>query len=87
MPPSDGPDGDDPEAAADRYAAAPAAAARPEDHGPVPRFDVDVGADRTGTWLRCFLLSTALTTSARSSPFYAVPKPPPNWLSLTFPTI
>ena len=40
MPGTDGPDGDDPEAAAARYAAGLAQAARPEDHGPVPSFDV-----------------------------------------------
>ena len=40
MPGSDGPDGDDPEAAAARYASWLAAAARHEDHGPVPEFDV-----------------------------------------------
>ncbi|MER6816174.1 6-phosphogluconolactonase, partial [Spirillospora sp. NPDC000708] len=40
MPASDGPDGDDVEAAAERYAAELRAAARPEDHGPVPSFDV-----------------------------------------------
>jgi 6-phosphogluconolactonase len=40
MAPSDGPDGDDPEAAADRYAAELARAATPEDHGPVPSFDI-----------------------------------------------
>ncbi|HVF21371.1 MAG TPA: 6-phosphogluconolactonase, partial [Mycobacteriales bacterium] len=40
MPASDGPDGADPEAAAERYAAALAGATRPEHHGPVPEFDV-----------------------------------------------
>src|SRR6516162_10920264 len=40
MPGSDGPDGDDPEAAAARYAGWLAAAARPEGHGPVPSFEV-----------------------------------------------
>ena len=40
MPASGGPDGDSPEAAADRYAAELRAAARPEDHGAVPSFDV-----------------------------------------------
>src|SRR3954463_14244761 len=37
---SDGPDGDDLDTAAERYAQALGKAARPEDHGPVPRFDV-----------------------------------------------
>ena len=40
MPATDGPDGDDPEAAAARYAAWLAQATRPEDHGPVPSFDI-----------------------------------------------
>src|SRR5690242_12064729 len=40
MPGPDGPDGDDPEAAAARYASWLAAATAPEDHGPVPSFDV-----------------------------------------------
>jgi 6-phosphogluconolactonase len=40
MPSSDGVDGDDPEAAAVRYAAELAAATHPEDHGAVPAFDV-----------------------------------------------
>jgi len=40
MPGPDGPDGDDPEAAAARYASWLAAATRPEDHGPVLAFDV-----------------------------------------------
>jgi len=40
MPGTDGPDGDDPEAAAARYAAWLSQATRPEDHGPVPSFDI-----------------------------------------------
>ena len=40
MPASDGPVGDDVDAAADRYAAELAAAAQPEDHGTTPSFDV-----------------------------------------------
>ena len=40
MAASDGPDGDDPEAAAARYAEELAAAARPEDHADAPSFDV-----------------------------------------------
>lgn len=40
MAPSDGPDGDDVDAAAARYAAELARAARPEDHGPAPAFDI-----------------------------------------------
>jgi 6-phosphogluconolactonase len=40
MPGTDGPDGDDPEAAAASYATQLWTATRPEDHGPVPSFDV-----------------------------------------------
>ena len=40
MPGPDGPDGDDPEASAARYASWLQAATSPEDHGPVPEFDV-----------------------------------------------
>ena len=40
MAPCDGPFGDDPDAAARDYAALLARHARPEDHGPVPTFDV-----------------------------------------------
>jgi 6-phosphogluconolactonase len=40
MPASDGPDGDDPEAAAARYATELARASRPEDHADAPTFDV-----------------------------------------------
>ena len=40
MAPSDGEFGDDPDAAAAAYADVLAANARPEDHGPVPTFDV-----------------------------------------------
>ena len=40
MPGPDGPDGDDPEGAAARYACWLEAAAKPEDHGQVPEFDI-----------------------------------------------
>ena len=40
MPGPDGPDGDDPEAAADRYAGWLRAAATPADHGGFPAFDI-----------------------------------------------
>jgi 6-phosphogluconolactonase len=88
MPASDGPDGDDVEAAARRYAAELAAARRPEDHGPVPSFDVlllGVGPD-------CHVASLfpGLPAVYDERPVVAVhgaPKPPPTRISLTFPAI
>lgn len=88
MPPSDGPDGNDPEAAAHRYAAELAAAARPEDHGPVPAFDVlllGVGPDG-----HIASLFPELPAVYDERPVVAVrgsPKPPPVRLSLTLPSI
>lgn len=89
MPASDGPDGDDPEAAAERYAAALRAAARPEDHGPAPSFDVlllGVGPD--GHIASLFPERPALYEEARSVVgVRGAPKPPPTRISLTLPTI
>jgi 6-phosphogluconolactonase len=88
MPPSDGPDGNDPEAAAERYAAALAATARPEDHGPVPAFDVlllGVGPDG-----HIASLFPELPAVHDERPVVAVrgsPKPPPVRLTLTFASI
>jgi 6-phosphogluconolactonase len=88
MPPSDGPDGNDPEAAAQRYAAVLAAAARPEDHGPVPAFDVlllGVGPDG-----HIASLFPELPAVYDERPVVAVrgsPKPPPVRLTLTLPSI
>jgi 6-phosphogluconolactonase len=88
MPASDGPEGDDPDAAAARYAAELAAAARPEDHAPVPSFDVlllGVGPDA-----HVASLFPGLPALYDERPVVAVrgaPKPPPTRLSLTFPAI
>jgi 6-phosphogluconolactonase len=88
MPPSDGRAGDDPEAAAEAYAGALARAARPEDHGPVPSFDVlmlGVGPDG-----HVASLFPGLPAVYDERPVVAVrgaPKPPPTRLSLTFPSI
>jgi 6-phosphogluconolactonase len=86
---SDGPDGDDPEAAAERYAALLRAAARPEDHGAVPSFDVlMLGIGPEGHVASLFPELPAVYETERT--VLAVrdsPKPPPTRLSLTFPAI
>ena len=89
MPPSDGPDGDDPEAAADRYAGWLRAAARPEDHGDVPSFDVlllGIGPDAHVASLFPGLPANyeqeRTVVAVRGAP-----KPPPVRLTLTRPAI
>ncbi len=88
MPAADGPDGDDPEAAAARYAGWLAAAARPEDHGPVPSFDVlllGIGPD--GHVASLFPGLPALYDERPVVAVRGAPKPPPVRLSLTLPAI
>lgn len=89
MPPSDGPDGDDPEAAAHRYAEELAAAARPEDHAAVPSFDLMMlGVGPDGHIASLFPGKPSLYEEERT--VVAVrgsPKPPPTRLSLTVPAI
>jgi 6-phosphogluconolactonase len=88
MPASDGPDGDDADAAAARYAAELAAAARPEDHGPVPRFDVlllGVGPDAHVASL--FPDQPAVYDTRPVVGVHGAPKPPPTRISLTLPSI
>ncbi|MFL6240829.1 MAG: 6-phosphogluconolactonase [Actinomycetes bacterium] len=88
MPPADGADGNDPEAAARRYAAELATAARPEDHGPVPAFDVlllGVGPD--GHIASLFPEQPAVYDERPVVAVRGSPKPPPVRLSLTFPSI
>ncbi len=88
MPASDGPDGADAEAAAVRYTAELAAATPPEQHGPVPAFDVlllGVGPDA-----HIASLFPGLPGVSATEPVVAVhgsPKPPPTRLSLTLPSI
>ena len=80
--------GGDPEAAAEAYASVLAASARPEDHGPVPSFDIlmlGVGPDG-----HVASLFPEYPGSYDDRPVVAVrgaPKPPPLRLSLTFPSI
>lgn len=87
MPASD--DAASPEAGAERYAKALAAAVRPGDHGGVPRFDVlllGVGPDAHVASL--FPEHAALYESSRTVVgVHGSPKPPPLRISLTMPAI
>ncbi|MEW2358623.1 6-phosphogluconolactonase [Spirillospora sp. NPDC029432] len=88
MPSTDGPDGADPEAAAARYAAELRAAARPEDHGPVPSFDIlmlGMGPDAHVASL--FPEMPALYDERPVVAVRGAPKPPPTRISLTLPSI
>ena len=88
MPPSDGPDGDDPEAAAARYAAELAAAARPEDHADAPAFDVCLlGVGPDGHIASLFPGMPALYDDRTVVAVRGAPKPPPTRISLTLPVI
>ncbi len=88
MPSSDGPDGDDPETAAARYAAELVAASRPEDHGPVPAFDVlMLGVGEDGHVASLFPGMPALFDDRAVVGVRGAPKPPPTRLSLTFTSI
>lgn len=88
MPGPDGPDGDDPEAAAARYAAELAAAARPEDRGPVPVFDaLMLGIGPEGHVASLFPEMPAVFDNRPVVAVRDSPKPPPIRLSLTFPSI
>ncbi|MFF5636623.1 6-phosphogluconolactonase [Streptomyces sp. NPDC012825] len=89
MPASDGPYGDDVEAAAAAYAEELAAAAGPDDHGGVPAFDVlmlGVGPDTHVASL--FPELPAVRESERTVVgVRGAPKPPPVRISLTLPAI
>jgi len=88
MPGPDGPDGDDPEAAAARYAARLSAAARPEDHGLVPSFDVLLlGVGPEGHVASLFPGMPALYDDRPVVAVRGSPKPPPVRLTLTLPAI
>jgi len=88
MPASDGPDGPDPEAAAARYADELRAAARPEDHGPVPGFDVLLlGIGPEGHVASLFPGMPALYDDRSVVAVRGAPKPPPTRLTLTLPAI
>ncbi|MFJ2905235.1 6-phosphogluconolactonase [Streptomyces sp. NPDC087212] len=89
MPASDGPYGSDVDAAAEAYAAELARAARPEDHGPVPSFDVlmlGVGPDTHVASL--FPELPAVRETERTVVgVHGAPKPPPTRVTLTLPAI
>ena len=103
MPPSDGPDGDDPEAAAARYATELRAAARPEDnrpednepedhrpedHGAVPSFDVLLlGIGPEGHIASLFPGLPALHDDRSVVAVHGAPKPPPTRLTMTLTSI
>jgi 6-phosphogluconolactonase len=88
MPASDGPDGNDPEAAAERYAAELAAATHPDDHGSVPSFDVvllGVGPDAHVASL--FPELPALYDDRAVIAVRGAPKPPPTRITLSMEAI
>jgi 6-phosphogluconolactonase len=88
MPGPDGPDGNDPEAAAGRYAGWLRAAA-PEDRGGFPAFDIlMLGIGPEGHIASLFPGLPAVHEEQRSVvAVHNSPKPPPTRLSLTFPAI
>jgi 6-phosphogluconolactonase len=88
MPGPDGPDGDDPEAAAARYAAELRTATRHEDHGPVPAFDIlMLGIGPEGHVASLFPGLPALYDNRPVVAVRGSPKPPPIRISLTLPSI
>jgi 6-phosphogluconolactonase len=81
---SDGADGDDVDTAAERYAEMLARAARPEDHGPVPTFDMLLlGLGGDGHVASLFPEAPALHDDRSVIPVRGAPKPPPTRLSLS----
>ncbi|UGY90719.1 6-phosphogluconolactonase [Streptomyces gobiensis] len=89
MPPSDGPYGDNAEAAAEAYAAELAAASQGHGHGPVPSFDVlllGVGPDTHVASLFPELPGVRETERTVVG-VHGAPKPPPTRVSLTLPAI
>lgn len=80
--------GNDPEAAAEAYADQLARAARPEDHGDVPRLDVLLlGIGPEGHTASIFPASPATYDERMVVAVRGCPKPPPTRLTLTFPAI
>jgi len=86
MPPSDGPDGDDAEAAAARYASELAAAAGPG--AQVPHFDVlMLGVGEDGHVASIFPGHPSFDEAGVTAAVLDSPKPPPTRITLTLPTI
>jgi 6-phosphogluconolactonase len=77
------------EVAAEAYAELLAAKARPEDHGPVPAFDVTLlGMGPEGHTASVFPHSPAVYETERTVvAVHGCPKPPPTRVSLTLPAI
>ncbi|HEY7488397.1 MAG TPA: 6-phosphogluconolactonase [Streptosporangiaceae bacterium] len=88
MPASDGQDGDNPEAAAERYAAELRTATRPEDHGLVPSFDILLlGLGPETHVASLFPGMPALYDERAVVAVRGCPKPPPTRITLTLPSI
>jgi 6-phosphogluconolactonase len=89
MPGPEGRDGDNPEAAAARYAGLLRDAAAPEDHGASPSFDVlMLGIGPEGHVASLFPGQPALQEQERTvAAVRGSPKPPPVRLTLTLPAI
>ncbi|MPZ93693.1 MAG: 6-phosphogluconolactonase [Propionibacteriales bacterium] len=88
MPADGGPYAGSPDAAADAYADALAAAAQPEDHGPVPVFDVVLlGVGPDGHVASLFPERPELYDERTAAAVRHAPKPPPTRVTLTLPTL
>jgi 6-phosphogluconolactonase len=89
MPAADEQWRDDPEGAAEEYVRELVAQATPEDHGPVPRFDVCLlGVGEEGHTASIFPASPAVYETDRTVVVvHNCPKPPPTRISLTLPAI
>lgn len=88
MPAADGPAGDDPDQAAADYAEELRRAARPEDHGAVPVFDLLLlGMGPDGHVASLFPEHPELYDARAVTGVRGAPKPPPTRLSMTFPTL
>lgn len=81
--------GDDADAAGDAYAALLSVQARPEDHAPVPSFDVCLlGVGEEGHVASIFPHAPAVYETERTAvAVHGSPKPPPTRVSLTLPAI
>jgi 6-phosphogluconolactonase len=87
MPPSDGPDGDDAEAASARYAAELAASAKPGG-SELPHFDVlMLGVGEDGHVASIFPGHPVGSATGSTAAVHDSPKPPPVRITLTMPTI